>query len=382
MCGRIKTIIGSVYIPPGDFKAMQLLDTVIGNITSSYTHVIIGMDANARSLLWDDKCVGVSRYCTSVKMGDMLECIMDKYGLLVHNDGTCTYHSGNYSSTPDVTLSLGLSQYGITKWSIILDELKSPHDGILFEVGNNVQCVRKEVKDWNKFDWTAYGSITSTVLNELSHQWMLTDYDDFDVDIMAKQLNDKINECVDKVAIKKIITKHSKPWINREISNKLKDLRNSKKKCRLRRSRANVNEYIKLQSEIDDVIKKSEEEWWISECDKLSEVSNSEKWKLINKLTNQSNMVVQPIRKTCNVVQNYLFNDDDICHELEQYPICKEQANLSVDLEIENEIQKAVSEMVHKARQDCDYANINADISDYKVTYSFDKGSDTILITL
>ena len=69
--------------------------------------------------------------CTSMKMGSMLENIVDKYGMYVHNDGTCTYHSGNYSSTPDVTLSIGLSTYGNVNWSVIMDELKSPHDGIL-----------------------------------------------------------------------------------------------------------------------------------------------------------------------------------------------------------------------------------------------------------
>jgi len=32
-----------VYIPPGDFKALELLDKVIGNITLSHEHTIIGM---------------------------------------------------------------------------------------------------------------------------------------------------------------------------------------------------------------------------------------------------------------------------------------------------------------------------------------------------
>ena len=49
MYGKIRVTIGSVYIPPNDFKALQLLDSVIANITSTHKHVIIGMDANSRS---------------------------------------------------------------------------------------------------------------------------------------------------------------------------------------------------------------------------------------------------------------------------------------------------------------------------------------------
>jgi len=108
MCGSIRTIIGSVYIPPGDFKAMELFDTVIGNIISSHCHVIVGMDANARSLLWDDKCIGIAQYRASIKMGTSLENIINKYNFDVLNDGSCTYHSGRYSSAPDVTISGGL----------------------------------------------------------------------------------------------------------------------------------------------------------------------------------------------------------------------------------------------------------------------------------
>lgn len=40
---KSRVLVGSVYIPPGDFKALELLDKVIGNITLSHEHTIIGM---------------------------------------------------------------------------------------------------------------------------------------------------------------------------------------------------------------------------------------------------------------------------------------------------------------------------------------------------
>ena len=42
--------------------------------------------------------------------------------------------------------------------------------------------------------------------------------------------------------------------INKDISNKLKELRNMRKKCRLHRSHANVNAHLKLQKVVVDDI--------------------------------------------------------------------------------------------------------------------------------
>jgi len=333
MCGSVRTIIGSVYIPPGDFKAMKLFDTVIGNIISSHGHVIVGLDANARSLLWDDKCIGISQYRASIKMGTSLENIIDKYNFDVLNDGSCTYHSGRYLSSPDVTISVGLVNIN---WSIIDDDLNSPHDAILIDVGTKSQYLRKEVIDWSKFDWKANQDVTGKALNELSDKWM--SMNNTDVDVMAKELNITLQECVDQLAVKKVVTEHSKPWINKELANLLKHLRCTRRKCRLRRNRANVNEYVRVQKLVVGFMEKAEEEWWLSECEKLSEVSESQKWKLINKLTNQSSTAVQPILKVCNGTQEYLFTDNEICRELEDYHISKTQNIVNCDLNIEKEI--------------------------------------------
>lgn len=381
MCGKIRVIIGSVYIPPNDCKALELFDSVITNITRSHKHVIIGMDANARNLLWDNECVGASQYHMSMKMENILENIVDRHCMYVHNDGTATYHSGNYASTPDVTISIGLSSCGNINWSVITDELKSPHDGILLEFGSEVKQIRREVIDWKNVDWTTYRDLTGNALYDLHDKWMCAD--DVDVNEIADELNDKIHECVHKVAINKIVTKYSRPWIDKDISDKLKELRKLKRKCRLGRSRANLHEYRKMQKGVVDVIQTAEDEWLAAECEKLSTATESEKWKLINKLTNQSNMVVQPIVKDCNGLQEFMFSDDDICHELEQYHICKSQFLPTCDQTTEDAIREAVSEMVREARNNCITGKgcesdiMNADVTDHEVSRTFSKGSDT-----
>jgi len=87
-----------------------------------------------RATLWDDKSIGISPYCTSIKMGNLLEKIITKHCLQIHNNGICTYHSGNNSSAPDVTISAGLSVYGNITWSVVDEDLKSPHDAIVIDI--------------------------------------------------------------------------------------------------------------------------------------------------------------------------------------------------------------------------------------------------------
>jgi len=54
--------VGSVYVAPGDIKALDIFDTVISNILSKHSRVLIATDANFRSSLWDDSCFGISSH--------------------------------------------------------------------------------------------------------------------------------------------------------------------------------------------------------------------------------------------------------------------------------------------------------------------------------
>ena len=171
LCGKVRTVVGSVYIPPGEENGLCLLDTVIGKILKKHRNLIIGMDANSRSVLWDDKCIGYTQYRKSVHMGAKLEEILDKYSLQIHNTGVSTYHSGTVDTAPDVTVSVGISHYGDVSWRTIDDDLCTPHDGIIIDVANSVGRVRKEVVDWRTFDWEAYRQLTATVLKDLFDSW-------------------------------------------------------------------------------------------------------------------------------------------------------------------------------------------------------------------
>jgi len=68
MYGKIRVIIGSVYIPPNDFKALELLvlDSVIANITATHKHAITGMDANMQML---------TAYCGTIHVLEYLNIV-------------------------------------------------------------------------------------------------------------------------------------------------------------------------------------------------------------------------------------------------------------------------------------------------------------------
>jgi len=141
--------------------------------------------------------------------------------------------------------------------------------------------------------------MTATAFNDIIEQWNVND--SRCVNDMAKDISRKLRECVNKVTTKKIITQHSRPWINPDISNQLKKLRRECKRFPLRRSAWNTKRLSELQKETVDMISNAEHELWLSECGKLSSASEREKWKTINTLTNLSNeSQVQPIRKVEN----------------------------------------------------------------------------------
>jgi len=92
----------------------------------------------------------------------------------------------------------------------------------------------------------------------------------------------KLHECVCEIATTKVVSVHSRPWIDRDISDQLKLLWQLRRKCRLRRSQANVEKYHEMQKSTMELIQKVESEWWQAQCDQLIRLSEFDKWKLIN----------------------------------------------------------------------------------------------------
>jgi len=200
--------------------------------------------------------------------------------------------------------------------------------------------------DWKNFDWNKYQVATGVSLRNLHVKWIAKP--DIDVDDMASELASHVEKCVNDIAMRKIVTNHSRPWISPDIATQLKLLRQQKKKCRNRKSQANMSEYTRLRDETIDMLNKAEREWKQLQFEKLSVVKDSEKWKIIRRLTNEPNVSeVQPLRKTVQGKSVFLFEDDEIRQELEDHHIRKSssQINNSTD----EDILSSLREMTHAA---------------------------------
>jgi len=189
---------------------------VIGDILKSHEHLVVCMDATSRNVRWDNSCIGVSHGQKSVKMGIKLEEIMDKYSLHIHNNGQFTYSSGNVRTAPDVTLSTGIHKFGNIKWCIIDDDLNTPHEGILFDVGEQSTQERKEVIDWKSFQWKQYKEESGSKLSELKERWISDPLSSCDE--IVKELDECISECVEKVAVKKVVLLRWQEFATRSVA--------------------------------------------------------------------------------------------------------------------------------------------------------------------
>ena len=59
----------------------------------------------------------------------------------------------------------------MNKWTVINDELRSPHSGIILEVGVQPKQEKISVIDWDKFDWCRYEKESIRVLSALNIEW-------------------------------------------------------------------------------------------------------------------------------------------------------------------------------------------------------------------
>ena len=93
--------------------------------------------------------------------------LITNHDLFVHNSGESTYISGKVSSGIDISLSSGLASKESVSWSILQDDLSSPHSGLLLKINEKPHFSPTEVINWDIFDWEKYGKVTKIKLEKL-----------------------------------------------------------------------------------------------------------------------------------------------------------------------------------------------------------------------
>jgi len=54
MSGNTRMVVGSAYIPPGEVQQMRSFVEQLTRVCNDHEKVLVGMDANARNMLWDN----------------------------------------------------------------------------------------------------------------------------------------------------------------------------------------------------------------------------------------------------------------------------------------------------------------------------------------
>jgi hypothetical protein len=148
-----------------------LFELIVRRILKDYKKMIIGMDANSRNMVWDNSALGKSPYSQSIKMGNQLLDIIETTPFYIHNDGSPTYFSGDKRSAPDVTLSYGIVETKETNWLNLDDDLGSPHNGLLLQIGGKRPFLSKSIINWKTFPWDSYKEESSDILANLLRRW-------------------------------------------------------------------------------------------------------------------------------------------------------------------------------------------------------------------
>ena len=90
---------------------------------------------------------------------------------------------------------------------------------------------------------------------------------------MAQQLTDALTDVADELLSEKTICKHSKPWIDTEIIEKLREQQAAKKKWKRRWSPRNYEKYTELVNQTEKLRSEAKDWWWTAEIKRLEEAS-------------------------------------------------------------------------------------------------------------
>ena len=366
MIGSKKTVVGSVYIPPGKIEEMKTFRRILSKVCNENNNVLVAMDANGRNQLWDDsmtKSKGDSK-----KLGDeLMEAILEN-DLETLNNGQPTYQSESYTSAIDVTISKGCSSSCSISWEVLKDPIKSDHFPILVEVGISIEEQTRIAKDWKKMDWEEYSNRTKPLLKQLSDRWRCSEVDP---DVMNSQLVDTLSKVVEEMVPTKRICRYSRPWRSERLTEQLKTQRRARNIWKRRRTPKNHMAYIAETQATETLIQNLRKEWWEEEIEQMEKAKPGNKWKIFERITNpRSKMAIQSIKQADG---HHAFEDKDILALMENYFIDKSDMG-SIDQEMENELTKWLSE----AKQNTEGSSLHvADITMQEVQSTFGQCSNS-----
>ncbi len=340
VAGKV-TLLGSVYIRPGQMDKVALLEDKIKGLPSSHQLIVMG-DLNGHSQLWDNGYTQ-TRMDPARRIGIQIENLIIQENLLLHNTGHSTFiHRRDHSAWAlDLTLSKNLRAQ--TRWqSDPLSSLKSDHFPTMLHVDCN-ESFRKTKWDLANTDWEVWNEAVELAINDILADGSLHTKSPND---QCLTVQDKIMKLAENKIPKKTICQHSKAFFTPKLSQLHKKFRAAKKKYEYRSDEHNLKNLDLARDELNAEYTKEHDNFWKTVC---QNTESHELWSTVSKITSSNkHLAIQPMR---NVDGTFEFSDEKIAERLKCAHVTKDNIDTTqFDDQWYDQVNAEVMEIINSER--------------------------------
>ena len=272
--GNQKITILNYYNPCKKLNK-DILDRIFSQVTSE-NYSLVG-DFNAHNPLWGSDNLDSN--------GKLVERALEEYNSVILNDGSGTRidtHTGKISHLDLSITSPPLAPKCV--WSSSPNNLGSDHFVIDIKLNLEItdHAVEKDTEEhfWSfkNFDWDKFKKICETKFDDsIKSPNTQIFYDNF-----MNTLKNSIKEIIPKKRNRK---RNPLPWWTRECSKKIKERNIAKTKLRRSTSTRNLQDYKKKKAEAQKTLRRAENIYWTSFCQKIDRYTNESKlWACIRRM--------------------------------------------------------------------------------------------------
>ena len=237
-----KTLVGNIYIPPGNENHLHILDIEMEKHKGE--NILLTGDFNSRNKKWNANANNNS------KVGLICEDIINCHGLYIATNTDFTYQqstmvSSSGKSTNNVTLTHGLKNIKVVTKDFTLTKTKRKAIEILIEQEPSFKPNPKfktKNADWKKWKQFLQAPLEESFPLEISEKV---------IDQQASKLTELIvGSATSFFGLTGISNKRAKAWWNCNIKAARKETKESVRRCKLRKSLANLPKNGRSQGKI------------------------------------------------------------------------------------------------------------------------------------
>ena len=333
------------YVPPQKEDQLNSLATVLD--TKGVDNIVLVGDLNGKSPEWGN--------LTTDKHGEILEGMLSKNNLIVHNDGQPT-RRGKSSIIDLIISSSTLSNVVASCDTLSHEVVRSDHIAILTELSIDKKTDSdgtRNIRSFKKADWHAWKEMTDTKFST----WLNNPPKDLET---AFSTFDQItNSCFEELFPIKTIKLSKRPkapyWWNEDVRDKKKSLNHFQRRFKKRNTPQNKIALQQAEDKFNEAKERAKEAWANDLVDQFDNSRNSkEMWNSFRKLTNRSsdNSILPLINE-----DKVIFDRETKCATLQKAFFDEKQLETDDhDKDFQEQIDSEISELDINPNADDDRA--------------------------